>query len=232
MAFPTKPGTVVDKVKFNGYTYRRYPNAKSSTHRRYYTRTGGYSLHRAVWESVHGPIPEGWHVHHKDKNFLNNSIENLECLPPSEHSAEHFEDRSKRGRAEQQLAHLAAIRDKTKEWHRSEEGREWHRQHAQRSLAKTWSAPKTLKEYSHKCQTCGGEFVANSQLARFCSRLCWNVHHNNEQRIKKKELRGTLQCKQCAITYPLQRTNQIFCCVQCKTKFNNAKKRTRLQSDG
>lgn len=43
-------------------------------------------LHRDVWENERGAIPEGWDIHHKDEDKMNNSIENLECLPKSEHT--------------------------------------------------------------------------------------------------------------------------------------------------
>ena len=43
-------------------------------------------MHRDVWEYHNGPIPKGWDVHHRDENKKNNAIENLECLPKSEHT--------------------------------------------------------------------------------------------------------------------------------------------------
>ena len=38
-------------------------------------------------------LPEGIHVHHKDENFLNNDISNLELIDPSEHGRLHIQDR-------------------------------------------------------------------------------------------------------------------------------------------
>lgn len=40
---------------------------------------------RKVWERNVGPIPEGYHIHHKDNDFTNNALENLECLSAAEH---------------------------------------------------------------------------------------------------------------------------------------------------
>lgn len=40
--------------------------------------------HRLVWEVVHGPIPEGFHVDHLDGNARNNAIGNLEMITPAE----------------------------------------------------------------------------------------------------------------------------------------------------
>lgn len=42
-------------------------------------------LHVAVWEFHNGEIPKGCHIHHVDGNKNNNAIENLQCLPHSEH---------------------------------------------------------------------------------------------------------------------------------------------------
>ena len=48
-------------------------------------------VHRGCWEAHHGPIPEGFHVHHVDGDTCNNRIENLVCLSLSEHRAIHSE---------------------------------------------------------------------------------------------------------------------------------------------
>lgn len=45
--------------------------------------------HRLVWEKHNGPIPEGYVIHHKDGNGLNNSIENLEMMTRAEHVRHH-----------------------------------------------------------------------------------------------------------------------------------------------
>lgn len=44
---------------------------------------------RLVWERHHGPVPEGYDVHHKDRDKLNNAIENLEMLSKVRHKREH-----------------------------------------------------------------------------------------------------------------------------------------------
>lgn len=44
---------------------------------------------RFVWESAHGPIPNGFSVHHKDRNKLNDDLTNLEIMTLKEHLAEH-----------------------------------------------------------------------------------------------------------------------------------------------
>ena len=65
---------------------------------KYTLRTTGYFaktnkdrtlLHRDIWEFYNGTIPEGWDVHHKDKNKLNNASYNFECLPKADHTRLH-----------------------------------------------------------------------------------------------------------------------------------------------
>lgn len=41
-------------------------------------------VHRLVWESLRGPIPDGKQVNHIDGNKLNNRLENLELATPAE----------------------------------------------------------------------------------------------------------------------------------------------------
>ena len=65
-----------------------------------YLRTMFYGVesyvHRLVWALTYGPIPNGYDVHHKDENRLNNAIENLEAMPAPEHHRLH-RAKSRRG---------------------------------------------------------------------------------------------------------------------------------------
>jgi len=40
-----------------------------------------FSEERIIWEMHYGAIPVGYTIYHKDKNPLNNKIENLELIP-------------------------------------------------------------------------------------------------------------------------------------------------------
>lgn len=46
-------------------------------------------LHRLVYKLFCGDIPKGMHIHHKDKNPLNNSLANLELKEAKQHLREH-----------------------------------------------------------------------------------------------------------------------------------------------
>ena len=162
MGFPTKEGVVRESVYFNGYKYNRYPEAKQDAHRRYFSKSGGRGLlHRHVWEFHNGSIPKGYQIHHKDGNTLNNDISNLVCLSTKDHRQEHMEEILAKGRSPKRLEHLAKIREKAAEWHKSEDGKAWHKQHG----ANSWKNRKAVK---HTCQECGAEFesLKTTQIGR------------------------------------------------------------------
>ena len=46
--------------------------------------------HRAVYEKHFGPIPKGYHIHHKNGDMFDNRPENLEAVRPVDHSRTHF----------------------------------------------------------------------------------------------------------------------------------------------
>jgi len=54
----------------------------------YYGCTNGHRslFHRDVWEYHNGSIPEGYDIHHLDRDRTNNHISNLELIIKSEHS--------------------------------------------------------------------------------------------------------------------------------------------------
>jgi hypothetical protein len=68
---------------------------------RFYMRHNGYYqspktvelIHRAVWASVHGDIPDGYTIHHKDGNKANNELHNLDMLLNGDHVSLHKKKR-------------------------------------------------------------------------------------------------------------------------------------------
>lgn len=56
--------------------------------------------HRVVWESIHGPLPDGWKIHHIDENRANNAPENLVACESNSahHRTYHHEQHVQRGR--------------------------------------------------------------------------------------------------------------------------------------
>lgn len=131
----TERGTVeVEIVVYRGTVFRRYPDARQPSHRRYFKPNGKAvargieALHREIYKDTHGPIPPGHHVHHIDGDFLNNDPANLEALPAGKHTKHHHPKGEPASDA--QRAHLDRIRPLAAAWHRSPEGRAWHRKHS------------------------------------------------------------------------------------------------------
>lgn len=57
----------------------------------------GVYEHRHVWESVHGPIPNGWSVHHRNHQRADNRLENLALVEKRVHDRHHTTKRHATG---------------------------------------------------------------------------------------------------------------------------------------
>ena len=135
---PRKPASTTDTVVFNGVRFNRYPNSKNKSDSRYYRpgaahiRRGVGYLHQEIWKSAHGEIPAGHHIHHIDRNTLNNDIGNLEAVEKrkhvSDHNIEHKNTVTESGKTIGEI-HMESIKPLASEWHRSDKGRDWHRKH-------------------------------------------------------------------------------------------------------
>lgn len=147
---------------FNGVTYYRYPDAPRQSDRRYFKRHGKY-LHRAVWEFHHGPIPDGCHIHHRDKDTTNNDLANLEAIAERDHIPTYHPDLT----PDQIAFFKRVVQPAAMQWHQSEEGRAWHRQHAKDQYAE-------LAPSERACEHCGKRYFVrwNRVRDRFCSPKC------------------------------------------------------------
>lgn len=83
--WPMRPKPAArETVEWNGSKWSLRDNG-------YMGRTTGdrEMMHRVVWEFHNEPIPDGWDVHHIDRDRTNNDITNLMCLPKDEHTKLH-----------------------------------------------------------------------------------------------------------------------------------------------
>lgn len=153
-----RDGRVIPAQIFNGKEYHLYPGE------RYFSRHNK-RLHRVVWEYYNGPIPKGYHIHHKDGNPWHNDIENLELVEGSEHISEHGLEHAAKD-IEKLRANMRLANEASKEWHRSPEGRAWHSKHAKEQ------APRERVEYT--CDFCGTRYVSQKigTAHHFCSNRC------------------------------------------------------------
>jgi hypothetical protein len=178
---------LIDKVVFNGRTYRRY-NSVKNPHNNMYYRTSGFNetpryLHRDIYESIYGKIPEGYHIHHIDGDTLNNSIENLEMLLRKDHTHYHYEINIKDPLFREKISeNLRRIQSLCNAWHSTKEGIEWHTKQGKEVFNK-----KPLKSYI--CVHCGAEYKRRSvRPSSFCSNKCVSADRrysgkDNENRI-------------------------------------------------
>ena len=146
------------KQYFNGKNYWKdknsgyYRNAQVKPH----------SLHRQVWIYHNGEIPKGLTIDHIDRNKDNNQIENLRLATYSE-NIRNVDEKV----LEKKRTHAKEIRELTKKWHKSDEGRRWHSEMAKKSYEKR--QPRILV-----CAHCGKEFTTTqySKRTRFCGQNC------------------------------------------------------------
>lgn len=140
-------------------------------------------IHRYVWEYYHGEIPEGYQIHHKDKDKSNNDISNLELIPFSAHAKLHSKERAE-SRHDEIVENLTAnALPVAVEWHKSKAGKQWHKEHYHNMRHKLHQEEKMV------CEMCGIEYLGKvSAENRFCSNKCkskWRRESgvDDEQRI-------------------------------------------------
>jgi len=85
-----KPGmTPVNKTSIGSVRIRTDKNGKP----RAFVKVADPNVWRlravVEWESAHGPLAPGLVVHHRDRDSLNDAIDNLQALTRAEHMAEH-----------------------------------------------------------------------------------------------------------------------------------------------
>jgi DNA-directed RNA polymerase sigma subunit (sigma70/sigma32) len=93
-------------VTFDGFKYTLRNTG-------YYGKTTGERtlLHRDMWESVNGKIPENHDIHHRDFNKQNNSMSNFELISKSEHASKYAHRRnSHRNLTEEEVLEIRRLR--------------------------------------------------------------------------------------------------------------------------
>jgi len=130
-------------------------------------------MHVYVWECIHGNIPKGYEVHHKDLDRSNNTIENLQLLTSHEHKLIHAEMLTDEQREWRRNNLAINARPKASEWHKSEEGRAWHKEHmknCQESLHRRIEKP---------CINCGKVFLGEIK-SKYCCNNCKSAYRRKQ----------------------------------------------------
>jgi hypothetical protein len=156
---PRYPDT--EAIEYGGYVFTRRPGKKyfecnkwDKERKRQWTD----SLHRAIWRNTYGEIPDRHDIHHKDEDYNNNAIENLECIPKSDHARLHNRFAAFNGTAES-------------------------REHHKRLTALIWANAK-YKTYT--CGECGKAFESRriNLPPKFCSKNCCGNHNRRIRRAR------------------------------------------------
>ena len=160
-----------DCIEWGGCTWHIYPGRRESYYERGEKRSGKkrtIRLHRAVYEHHFGPIPEGFDIHHRDGDKRNNSADNLECKPHSEHRAHHRKDEPA-PRHEGLVAVAVACGGC---------GAEVRRKRIAGALCTRCQQRRADEKRTTEraCQQCGAAF--RSIRGRFCSQRCVNLATN------------------------------------------------------
>lgn len=222
----------VERVRFLGVIYRRYPQSKNISDRTYFragkgdVANGSGYLHRDIWVAHNGPIPDGYEVDHRDGNPFNNAIENLQLLTNAEHVEKHREgwrEQSRRRAAAVAPDVRAAMLWAAAEWHRSAEGREWHSGHAKR-------VAMGIPLVDRACVRCGKEYrvKAHAKWSRYCSGKC-RAYARKESGVDD----APRICVGCGVEFVINRyAVQRFCSLSCGRRNGSRRKASRLQPEG
>lgn len=122
-------------------------------------------LHRDVYRDHHGPIPDGYHVHHVDHDPDNNDPSNLAVISPSDHARHHGEHQPVYPTA---CAGCGEVFDANRPWAKWCSARCKERVRRSSGLVK----PRPLKgpmAEPRTCEHCGGSYVARKPWQRFCT---------------------------------------------------------------
>lgn len=215
-------------VEYNGIKFRRYPEAASWADRSYYRphaghiRAGMGALHREIWKSVHGEIPDGYHVHHKDGDPLNNDIENLECIPASKHLREHDDSTKSESYLAQRRKFLEKAQPLSVEWHGTEEGRRWHSENAKR-MWETWELSVNV------CEFCGKEYETPfPERSKYCTPNC----RSRQRYADRKDFEERI-CAHCGEPFQADKHQpNKYCSRSCGAKSRIRTKSGSFQSNG
>lgn len=212
---------MTDKPKFIEYDGLIFTRDEKTGY--YLNSTNRVRLHRYVWEKEVGRIPQGYEIHHINRNKADNRIENLRLLSCSEHRkvhAVHTEEEKERMR--KNLAEN--VRPKASQWHKSAEGREWHKQQYEEVKDKLHRKEKKV------CLNCGKTFE-NIPHSSFCSNACKSAWR------RKAGLDNVIRvCGVCGKEFEVNKySKQKFCSRDCGAKhhsiINELRRRGALLSE-
>lgn len=161
--------------------------------------------HQWVWINVHGKIPKGYHIHHKNENKSDNRIDNLELIERSRHLSFHTKERMKDPiKKKAVLENIDKIRPLTKAWHASPEGIAWHRLHAIKCQFGNG------EYFDYICRECKKPYkskVTGEESTKFCSNNCKSKNRRSQ---KIDDVERT--CKMCGKIFTCNKYQKTKTC--------------------
>lgn len=164
-----------ETIVFNGRKYHRNPSAKQKHRQRYFWGRPEYgggkktAIHVAIWEHYNGPVPEGYLLHHKNGDRLNNDISNLECVTYSEHGKIHNTGRNLEGHRHKHLyTHVCIQCGAT-----YQNFRKTKTKYCREACEKKYLRDNKLHHEVRVCVICQSEYLANKyRKSQTCSATC------------------------------------------------------------
>lgn len=170
-------------------------------------------LHRRVWLDAKGEIPKGFHIHHINDNWRDNSIENLALVEGKEHARQHKLKRlQNREHVVQNAEWLEDARIAAAKWHKSTEGLAWHKKHGKN----TWLNREPTDAI---CICCGKKYKTFfPSRSKYCSLACQQKQGFSRYFTDKKI------CEYCGKEFMANRHRTTkFCSRTCSCKSRSKK---------
>lgn len=135
------------------------------------------TAHRWAYADTFGPIPDGFHVHHRCENPKCVNPEHLEALDPKSHVEIHRSDTCGRGH-EYTPENTYWYRGKTRRCRKcaNRTQRAW-----QKAYGKNASKPREPKP----CEVCGEPFLPRLPQYRYCKPECSKIGYRRSKRERR-----------------------------------------------
>jgi hypothetical protein len=203
----------------------------------YYCNTDGKKLHRRIYEDNFGPIPPGYVIHHRVHDRGNNSPENLEAMPRSEHTRYH-----QTGQAPHPNRTAASSAEMRRRWANASTHKarcitcdapfeirslQAPRQFCSDRCPDRWRANRFAGE-TRDCDHCGQSYFAVRRVQRYCSKNC-NSRAAQARLSQPQELR-TIICSSCEQEFTSKRSNARFRGRACAVHYHGQRQHRRKVS--
>lgn len=138
--------------------------------------------HVVAWEAVHGPVPDGFHVHHKCENPPCVNPDHLEALSVSDHWRAHSR-RPPRWQAEKTHCPAGHLYDEDNTY--IHDGKRFCRTCHRIAMRDRSEAAKRYRDLV--CPECSAEFKTSDARKIYCSRTCKKKAVNRAGYLKRRD---------------------------------------------